>query len=96
MNKILLQYYSRKNFGDDLFIRIFCNYFHEYKIYLYGNPFYVPDCLKKEKTLKFRCFHTFRLSSAFYGLGSIRPLLQITLRNYYETSLQLQKGIRFM
>lgn len=39
---IFLQYYSRLNFGDDLFVRIFAEQFSDYRICLLGNPVYLP------------------------------------------------------
>lgn len=47
MKKILLKYYSRKNLGDDLFVKIFTDYFNEYYIYLITNPRYTPKKLGK-------------------------------------------------
>lgn len=40
MKKILLNYYSRNNLGDDLFIKIFTEYFNDCLIYLIVNPRY--------------------------------------------------------
>lgn len=40
--KISLKFYSRGNLGDDLFVKIFCDYFKEYTIILLANPLYVP------------------------------------------------------
>ena len=42
---IFLQYYSRLNFGDDLFVRVFAEHFPDYKICLLGNPAYIPKKL---------------------------------------------------
>lgn len=47
MKKILLKYYSRKNLGDDLFVKIFTDYFNDYYIYLITNPRYTPKKLGK-------------------------------------------------
>lgn len=44
-DKIFLQYYSRRNFGDDLFVRIFAQSFPDYKICLLGNPAFIPKGL---------------------------------------------------
>ena len=42
MKKIILQYYSRLNFGDDLFVQVFAQHFRSYRIELIGNPIYIP------------------------------------------------------
>ena len=45
MKKIYLQFYSQANFGDDLFIKIFSDYFDDCKINLLVNPMHIPDDL---------------------------------------------------
>lgn len=45
--KILLQFYSCKNFGDDMFVRIFAEQFPDYRIMLVCNPLQVPADLPK-------------------------------------------------
>ena len=42
MKKILLKYYSRKNFGDDMFVILFADYFNDCRINLIANPLYIP------------------------------------------------------
>ena len=42
---IFLQYYSRLNFGDDLFVRIFAEQFPNHRVCLLGNPAYIPEKL---------------------------------------------------
>lgn len=45
--KILLQFYSCKNFGDDMFVRVFAEQFPEYQIMLVCNPLQIPSDLPK-------------------------------------------------
>lgn len=45
MKKIALQYYSRLNFGDDLFVKVFAQHFRSYRIELIGNPICIPKGL---------------------------------------------------
>lgn len=45
--RILLQFYSCKNFGDDMFVRVFAEQFPEYKIMLVCNPLQIPYELPK-------------------------------------------------
>lgn len=45
MKRIFVSYYSRQNFGDDLFVKLFSNYFSENRITLLCNPLYVPHQL---------------------------------------------------
>lgn len=40
---ILLQFYSVKNFGDDMFVKIFADRFSDYDISLVCNPLHVPQ-----------------------------------------------------
>lgn len=47
MKKILLRYYSRLNFGDDLFVKLFSEYFENFEIHLLCNPLYYPSNLGK-------------------------------------------------
>ena len=47
MKKVLLRFYSRGNFGDDLFIWIFSNHFKDCLIDLIVNPRYIPKNLDK-------------------------------------------------
>lgn len=47
MKKVLLRFYSRRNFGDDLFILIFSNHFKDCRINLIVNPLYIPKSLDK-------------------------------------------------
>lgn len=42
---ILLQYYSKRNFGDDMFVHVFAKEFSEYNIMLICNPKYIPSNL---------------------------------------------------
>ena len=42
MKKILLRFYSRQNFGDDLFVKLFSEQFCDHRIELLCNPLYVP------------------------------------------------------
>lgn len=42
---IFLQYYSRLNFGDDLFVRILAEQFPNHRVCLLGNPAYIPKKL---------------------------------------------------
>lgn len=44
-HRIFLQYYSRRNFGDDLFVRLFSEYFSDCKVELLCNPLYLPKKL---------------------------------------------------
>lgn len=43
--RIFLQYYSRLNFGDDLFVRILAEQFPNHRVCLLGNPAYIPKKL---------------------------------------------------
>lgn len=43
--KILLQFYSVKNFGDDMFVKIIADRFPDYEIALLCNPLHVPTWL---------------------------------------------------
>lgn len=52
MKKILLKYYSRKNFGDDMFVILFADYFNDCRINLIANPLYIPKSVKKMKNVK--------------------------------------------
>lgn len=59
MNRIVLKYYSRKNLGDDLFVKIFTEYFSDSIIYLIANPCYIPKGLQKNvKIHPFSIFNT--------------------------------------
>lgn len=57
MKKILLNYYSRNNLGDDLFIKIFTEYFNDCLIYLIVNPRYtLKNMGGMSKFIHFRCY----------------------------------------
>ena len=45
MKKVLLKYYCQRNFGDDLFVKIFAEQLSDSKIYIFGNPKYLPKGL---------------------------------------------------
>lgn len=45
MKKIALQFYSSSNLGDDLFIKVFSEYFNDYQINLLVNPRCIPKNL---------------------------------------------------
>lgn len=62
MKRIVLKYYSRKNLGDDLFVKIFSDYFSDCRIYLITNPFYVPKGLGKNVKI-----HPFSFINTFIG-----------------------------
>lgn len=47
MKRVLLRFYSRGNFGDDLFILIFSKHFKNCRINLIVNPRYIPKSLGK-------------------------------------------------
>lgn len=60
MKKIVLKYYSRKNLGDDLFLKIFTEYFNDCTVYLIANPCYIPKNLGKNvKVHAFSFLYTF-------------------------------------
>lgn len=60
MKKVVLSYYSRRNLGDDLFVKIFTEYFNDCTIYLITNPCYVPKGLGKNvKVHPFSFLYTF-------------------------------------
>ena len=80
MKKILLNYYSRKNFGDDLFVELFSKYFSEHKIYRLGNPFYVPR--NRNKNVKVSLW-----SYVFTVLGKIQSLSKNNKWTRYFDSL---------
>ena len=80
MKKILLNYYSRKNFGDDLFVELFSKYFSEHKIYLLGNPFYVP--VNRNNNVKVSLW-----SYVYTVLGKIQSLSKNKKWNRYCDSL---------
>ena len=45
MKKILLDFYSCRNLGDDLFVKIFSDYFRDCRINLIVNLRYIPKDL---------------------------------------------------
>lgn len=69
-HKIFLQYYSRRNLGDDLFIRLFSEYFSDCKVYLLCNPLYVPKKLSSNVHI-----------SPFSWPALVAGLLQAHVRN---------------
>ena len=68
MKEILLQYYAKRNLGDDLFIKIFSEYFYDCKINLITNP----KCLPKELGSNVR-IHSFSLMTS--AIGKIQRLI---------------------
>lgn len=62
MKKLVLKYYSRKNLGDDLFVKIFTEYFDDCTVYLIANPCYIPKNLGKNVKV-----HPFSFPSTFIG-----------------------------
>lgn len=59
MKKILLEFYSCRNLGDDLFVKIFSDYFRDCHINLIVNLRYIPKDLRKNvKIHPFSLVHT--------------------------------------
>ena len=84
MKNIVLDYYSRKNFGDDLFVYLFVKHFGtDYSIRLLGNPFCgIPDELRSYNiTFSFSSYIATVL--AFIG-SKIHPIEKITNKLYYK------------
>ena len=48
--KIYLKYYSGRNLGDDLFVKLFAEHYSDRKIYLIGNPLFKPKNIKNIRT----------------------------------------------
>lgn len=60
--KILLKFYSCGNLGDDLFVKIFSDYFNNCRINLIVNPRYFPICFGGHVKI-----HLFSILDAFIG-----------------------------
>lgn len=62
LKKILLRFYSRRNLGDDLFIKIFSNYFPDCQIDLIVNLLYIPKGLRHNVKI-----HPYSILTTFFG-----------------------------
>ena len=86
MKKILLKYYSRKNLGDDLFVKIFTEYFNDCIIYLMANPWYTPKNLGKNvKVHPFSFLYT--LTGKMMGLLGYQNRISSILQYFLDYCL---------
>ena len=87
MKKIVLNYYSRRNLGDDLFVKIFTEHFNDCTVYLIANPCYIPKNLGKNvKIHPFSFLYTFigKMMSLIGYQDTIAPIVQHFLEYCYN------------
>ena len=86
MKKILIRYYGKLNFGDDLFVALLAKHFDDCKINLLVNPTFLAKHTSKNISV-----HPFSFFRAFIGklkriLKKIPPLVQ-RIDKFYQKSL---------
>ncbi len=79
LKTIVLQFYSSLNFGDDLFVKTFCDYFDQYGIRLIVNPRCVPKNLGVNVTVHPYSYINFfleKIRSLDGGSGKLETAVQ--------------------
>lgn len=92
MRKILLHYYSRRNFGDDLFVQLFYDAFKEHKIYLAGNPFYIPYGIRGKVYIPIQSWCATMVGKMQGIFRSNQYLVQILQRIYNRLMVSMENG----